>query len=299
MNPRMKINTSLCLLFPFLLLEMMPAGAQADRELRVSADKQRILIGEPFHLTVEESRPDKIKRSFFRIDSIPHFEFSADPVTDSVRNGESVTCKTVYALTSFDSGRWVLPVYPAGWKGKTDTVSVEVVFSDFDPDQDYHDIKDILAVKPAPRKPWWWYAAGGVLLLAVVLYILRRRKKAGPVAVAPVLPDARREALEELDKLEKDNPPAKIFHSRLAAIFRLYVFRRKGILSLQKTTGELALRLKEHYPVKPDYDRLLQALRLGDSVKFARYEPVPEETREALQTIRAAILNLEKDDHAV
>jgi hypothetical protein len=45
----------------------------------------------------------------------------------------------------------------------TDSIPVDVVFSEFNPEQDYHDIKDIIEVTPQKKKDkqWWWYLIGG------------------------------------------------------------------------------------------------------------------------------------------
>ena len=86
----------------------------------------------------------------------------------------------------------------------TDTIPVDVVFSPMDSTQDYHDIKDIIEVKPPEeKKKWWlWYAIGGGALLIVLLLIyLLRKKKPVVTAAAPVI-DPYEEAMKQLEKLQ-------------------------------------------------------------------------------------------------
>jgi LPXTG-motif cell wall-anchored protein len=170
-----------------------------------------------------------------------------------------------------------------------------VVFADFNPDQPYHDIKDVLDVKPdEDKKDWWWYAAGGAILLVVLLMLLARKKKqiqpvAAKVSVNPYL-----EAMQQLEKLNKDKPEVKQFHSRLADIFRLYVFRQKGILSMQKTTDDLIIQIKGLNLPKQEFDTLSQTLRLSDFVKFAKFVPTEDDTRNCFGVIRNTIQLIEK-----
>ena len=145
-----------------------------------------------------------------------------------------------------------------------------MVFSDFDPNQEYHDIKDILEVKPSKEKmKWWWFLAGGVLFLALMLLYLSRKKKPVPIEV-------------------------KQYYSRLIDIFRLYAFRKKNILSLQKTTDDIVVQLRSLTIDKDQFDKLAQILWLSDFVKFAKYIPSKEDERNSLDEIRNAITTIEK-----
>lgn len=239
----MKISRSLFLFFTILVAQ--PGWSQSDYRLKVAVDKNRILIGEVFTLTVDVKVPAGKISLYQPIDTIPHFEFAEPPLIDTIDNNTSITIRGVYKLTSFDSGHWVIPSYKLNVI-KTDTIPVDVVFSDFDPSQDYHDIKDIIEVKAAKKKQWWWYVAGGLLLvLALLFYFLRRKKQPVVVAQPIIKTNPFEEAMNALDKLRAPGMEAKQFHSALTSIFRVYIYKRKGILSLQKTTDDLVLQLRD------------------------------------------------------
>ena len=279
-----------------LLLLLVSTGvfSQSSPSIRASVDKQKIILGESFVLTVEIQFPAGTKNSFKKIDTIPHFEFVGEPVIDSSTSGNGTSIKGLYTLTSFDSGHWVIPSFALSRNIQSDTIPIDVVFTDFNPDQPYHDIKDIIDVRPKAQRQWWWYVIGGVLLLGLlILYLVRRKKE--PVAQKPVRKiDAYGEALAELDQLNRSKPEARQYYTRLVDIFRLYIFRRKNILSLQKTTDDLVIQMKGLGLDTDQYKKLSQALRMADFVKFARYVPGAEDDTASYKDIRNAIVSIEE-----
>lgn len=282
-------------IFFFLLLVLAgTVSGQGETSIRASVDKNRILLGEPFTLTVEARFANGTPVFLAGIDSIPHFEMATDPQTDSSNTNGLVTIRRIYPLTSFDSGHWVIPAFSLSKKISSDTIGIDVVFSEFDPAQEYHDIKDIIGVNVAKGKPWWWFAAGGALILALLLiYFLRRRK---PVVIEKqeTAIDPYKEAVSQLERLQRSKPDSKLYNTQLSGIFRLYVFRRKGVFSLQKTTDDLLLQLKDTGMSKEQFEKLSQSLRMGDWVKFAKYSTSEADDRMAHEVILDAIHEIEK-----
>ena len=280
------------LFFPlYFTVLALPLQAQEVPFIRVTADKKQILLGEPFRLTVEARFPATM--AFALPDTLAHFEFLSEPVQSSSETNGMRSLTGVYQVTSFDSGHWVIPSFRLNPQLQSDTIGIDVLFSDFNPDQPYHDIKDIIEVPTKKQRPWWWYAAGGALLLLLLLYfLLRRNKTAKPPVQRKTDPYA--EALRAFDALQKAGLEPVAFYSGLTDIFRLYVYRRKGILSLQKTTDDLVLQLKESGLAKTEWEQVAQALRLSDFVKFAKYRPGPEENQVAFTALREAVKSLER-----
>jgi LPXTG-motif cell wall-anchored protein len=286
------------LIFPFFFLfSIQVINAQDKATIQATVDKNKILIGEPLQLTIEAHLPPGSATSFVKIDTIDHFEF-LDKRMDTVNEGSGIFIKGIYSITSFDSGHWVIPSFILSRNThsvlKTDTIPIDVIFSDFDPNQDYHDIKDIIEVAPAKKKQQWWFiAAGAVLLVAIVIYLLRKKKPV--LAAAPeIVIDPYEEAMKQLELLQRDKPGAKQYHSKLTDIFRLYIFRKKGILSLQKTTADLVLQLRDLHFSKEQFDKLSQALRLIDFVKFAKYIPTSDDDKQCFEEIKKSITTLEQ-----
>lgn len=126
--------------------------AQGDASIKASVNKNKILLGEPLVLTIESYFPSGSKIQFEQIDTIAHFEFLDKPVIDSSSENGDIKVIGKYTITSFDSGHWVIPSFTLAKGVKTDTIPIDVVFSDFNPEQDYHDIKDIIEVKTKKRE---------------------------------------------------------------------------------------------------------------------------------------------------
>ncbi len=276
---------------------MQVAIAQEGLTIRASVDRNKILIGEPIQLTIESYLSPGSGKKFPVIDTIEHFEFIGEPIIDTAAKNGGRSFKGIYKITSFDSGHWVIPSFSLSQGVKTDTISIDVIFSEFDPNQEYHDIKDILEVKPSKNKiEWWWYAISGALLLGLVLLYLQRKKKPQLVSAPKVVINPYEEALKQLEQLERNKPEAKQYHSKLTDIFRLYIFRKKGILSLQKTTNDLVLQLKNLNLDKQQFDKLSQSLRLSDFVKFAKYLPSNDDNSNCFEEIKNAIVTIEKSE---
>jgi hypothetical protein len=294
----MIFRKTILFIFPILLVQV--AMAQGSATIKASVNKNRILLGESLVLTIEAYLPSNSKIKLEQADSIAHFEFLEKPVVDSSHTSGGVTFLGKYTITSFDSGHWVIPSFTLTKGVKTDTIPIDVVFSDFNPEQDYHDIKDVLEVKvPKKKIAWWIYAAGLLVLILLIAFLTRRKKKLVITAAPKITVSPYEEAMRELEQLQKRQPEAKEYYSKLVNIFRLYIFRKKGILSLQKTTDDLVVQLKGLNLDKEQFDKLSQSLRLSDFVKFAKYIPSGNDKEESFKEIEKAIINIEKSEDKV
>lgn len=286
---------------------MLPAiglQAQPPQQLVVKAgvDRTTILIGEPIKLNLEATIPTGTIFQWFNADSIPHFEIVEKGSIDSSKDINYKVYKQQLTITSFDSGSWKIPsfVLQSGKKKfKTDTIAINVTFSPSDTAKDYHDIKDIIAVKN-PANPYLPWIIGAAVLLAVliIIYFLRRKKKAPPKPKEPVSKlTPFEEAMQSLEELKKQqlsqSGEVKQYYTRLNDILRWYVSRKFKISSLEKTNEELILQLRELRLGNQEYTTLVQALRMADFVKFAKYTPSQSDQEEAFITIKNSITKLE------
>ncbi len=280
----------------FLFFPSLVSNAQNKVTIKSGVDKNKIVIGEQIHLTLEADFPVEEPMRFFSIDSIPHFEILERKKIDTVDDREGIKLSQSMTLTSFDSGHWAIPSFelPADKPMYTDSIAVDVGFSPFDPNKDYHDIKDVIDVQVKEKKEetWYWYAAASALLIAAIIYFLVRKKKKS-VTKIPVV-DPYSEAKQELERLRKENLSSKPFYTRLVDIFRLYISRRRGIASLQKTTDDLVIQLQSLKLPAEDFNRLAQSLRMSDFVKFAKFEPAESDKSDSFKTIKDFIENIEK-----
>ena len=269
--------------------------AQSTVSIKATVDKTSILIGEHFTLRLEANIPENEAIRFFDFDTLPHFEFLDRQKIDTTNTSTGTILTQVIRMTSFDSGHWVIPRFMLDDNLQTDSIPFDVGFSSpFDPNQQYHDIKDVIDVEVQEEKQWWWYIAGGALLLIALLLWLFLRKKPVPVKAAEKPINAYEEAMSELAKLEKNKPPTKEYYTGIVDIFRLYIARKKGISSLQKTSDDLVVQLKNVGMKKDNFEAMSRALQLGDFVKFAKYVPTPEDDRQSIETIKQSIKEIEQ-----
>jgi len=276
-------------LLSFLLLAC--ATVAFAQSLTAVVDKNNILLGEPFHVQIKGSFP-KDQQTWLAIDTLPHFEVLGRSAIDTQANYLGTTLTQTLTLTSWDSGRWQLPPFEAG-RLRSAPVEISVSFtSPFDPNQPYHDVKDIIEVKKPIASTWYWYLVFGLILVLLFLLFFPKEKKSAP---GKFVSDegAYKKALRELDQLKQSGPTTDELYTSMIYIFREYLHRRRNIHSYSKTTDDLAIQLSSLELPRPVYQKLVQALRLSDLVKFARFSPTGEENREAIETVRESIVHIE------
>ena len=255
------------------------------------------MIGEPVELKLEVSVPAGTDAKWFPLDSIAHFEFIDKGKIDTAGTTDNRTYRQTIIVTSFDSGRWALPSFPLAIGNKeylTDSLPVSVAYSNFDAKQDYHDIKEIVEVENTATRYISWVLLGVAIVSLLALVWLLRKKVTRPVAPVVKKPVSSlsplQEALQALDNLQQqgftESARTKIFHTELNDILRAYLYRKTGIATMEKTSGELMMQLNRFDLPAGDFTQLTQVLRMNDSVKFAKYQPAAPENEQALETIK-------------
>ena len=163
------------------------------------------------------------------------------------------------------------------------------------------ELRDIEEPLEAPI-PLAWKLGG---LLAVVLVVgafvwwkwFRKAKASQEPAAAPIPPGqaalARLDALNASELLEAGDHRA--FHFALSDILREYIERRFSLRAQEQTTDEFLAGLPNQRVFNSEQQLLLQEfLRRSDLVKFAKYAPRAEQSREAAEACRKFVV--ETDD---
>ena len=115
----------------------------------------------------------------------------------------------------------------------------------------------------------------------------------GPISKLSPLQEAL-QALEEVSRKNTGEPTAaKVFHTGINNILRWYLYRRAGVATMEKTSAELMLQLKQFNLSAADFTQLAQVLRMNDAVKFAKYQPSPQENGQAIETIKQSVQQLD------
>lgn len=285
-------NLSLLILFVMLTFRV------CAQDVSATADKKSILIGEQIQLDLKAEFRKAQSLQWFGIDSIPRFEILNSSKIDTQLNGDNTILAQTLILTSWDSGSWKIPAFRLG-RSQTEPITIEVAFSEMDPNKPYNEIKDIIPVQRPVTSKWWWYVIFGAVLIGLFfLFFPASKTKIAKEEPEPL--NAYEDAITRLDKLALNDPlDHKGFHTALVQIFRQYLYRKKNIQSFSKTTDDLAIQIMSLELPAENYTKLVQTLQLSDMVKFAKYLPQPEENETALKIIRENIDSIEKVSHAV
>ena len=234
---------------------------------------------------------------FFLPDTINHIEVvKRSPIDTLVVNGATSNVQNI-TLTSFDSGDWKLPplyVLLQNSDNKKDTLTaneltIEVLPVDVSNLQEYHPMKDIIDVDVQPD---YLPIAGAILLVLsvgiVVWYFFFRKKKEKlvlqPVAVRSLFETT----IEQLEKLQRDNPPAQTFYTKLDEICRTFFQNQLHIRALQLTSDELMVQLNVYIRQEARV-YFYQLLRLISAVKFAKYQPAEAQKAADISAAKEAV----------
>lgn len=281
--------------FTFLLIISLFSISVTAQKVTATADKEKILIGEQFHLKLQANFNQGEPLDFFEIDSIPRFEILERSAIDTSKFNDGIALVQSLTMTSWDSGKIQIASFILG-NYKTKPLFVDVAYSPhpFDTTQPYHDIHDILEVKRPNENTWYWYLIG---LLILILLFLLFFPKGTPRPKGEFVSDegAYKRAVKKLDALsKKSDVDSKVFYTELIQIFREYLHKRKNIYSFSKTTDDLAIQIEKLNLDREQYQQLLQTLRLSDLVKYAKYQPAQEENRTSINEVRESIIAIEQ-----
>ncbi len=274
-----------------------------SQTLQTITDRKDILIGEQIKLTLK-SPMDGLTKWIVFPDSIPHFEIVEATKPDTVNfKDDSKAIEQTITITSFDSGRWTFPALPVEFAGlpgdaarivNTDAIYINVSYSPADSTNQLRDIKPIIKVSVFDF--FWVYIGGGILVLLLIIFLLyryfKKKKQTGAgTSTSHLTPFD--EAMVELKNLSQynlqDAAAIKLYHIKLADIFKNYIGRKQGKNLFYKTAGDLLINMKEVNLPTENISQLATALRCTDAVKFAKYLPSPDQSEDALQKIKETI----------
>ena len=123
------------------------------------------------------------------------------------------------------------------------------------------------------------------------LYFKKKKQEAPAKAVSHLSPfDEAMAALKNLAQFNlQDAAEIKLYHIKLADIFKNYIGRKQGKNLFNKTAGDLLINMMEVNLPAENISDLATALRCTDAVKFAKYLPLPDQSEDALQKIKKTI----------
>lgn len=281
----------------FLILVTFVGSNLRAQKITVNArlDSTVLWIGNQAHLTFEVSQQPKQRVSMpVFSDSIVGGLELVEPVkidTSKSQDGH-ILIKQHYLVTAFKDSLLYIPPFPFVLNGDTvwsKSLSLKVV-QPFKIDTASNTIADI---KPVFQPKFDWLnllfiillvlAIHGLLILVFVLYRKYFRKLPEPnskemrLLLPPYVV-----ALNQLDKIKQEKPwqqgRSKEYHTELTDIVREYIERVFNVNSMEMTSEEIMEHLRNlRMEQKAAYSGLKQILQLADLVKFAKWNPTPDE----------------------
>jgi len=291
-----------------LIVAFLFSFQNSDAQLptvKTSVDKNNILIGQQINYHVQFSMPDNTYRLawFSMPDSLGSFNVITRNKIDSSFSNGNLNFSQDIILTSFDSGRQVIPPQALSvstldgdstFNLFTDSIAINVTYSPTDSIIPFHDIKNIIEVKKS--FPWWAWAlvALGIIILIIwILFLFKFFNKKKDVKIFESKLSPYDEAMQSLNDLEKEDllqqNKFKEYHSRLSDIFKRYLSRKTNTYQLHLTTDELLIELKGFDLSKEQISNFAGSLRLGNAVKFAQYIPPAYENEKAFSQTKEMI----------
>jgi len=266
-------------------------------------DSANILIGDQVKYIIELTKPinENISSPAIKDTIIKEIEVleSYKPDTSYIENNH-VKLRYSYLITSFDSGQYVIPPHSFLWSKneKIDTLFSNQVFLNvytIPIDTTQMAIMDIKAPIDAPFSideiyPYLFWILLGMLILAAIIYVLNKIRKKEPlikIAEKPKIPP-HITALSKLEELEKtklwQNQKIKKYHIELTNIIREYIEDRFNYPAMEEISSEIIKNCDTNEEISQAARKAIkQILPLSDLVKFAKFEPLPNENDACLK----------------
>ena len=299
----------MCRKIYLILFFVCTAIGFAQQPVQTSVDSTKIKIGSQFHLTLKIKGTKETRVAFPEVKNIGQLEVLESYPVDTVKKDATYEFIKKYALTQFDSGRYVIPRVPVLIGNKqflSDSALVQVNPVVVDTlKQKMYDIKPVMAPK-ASSSDFWWYLLAFVLLcgLGYLAYWWFRKQRNKPREEEIVYASPIEKATSLLQNLEKksllEQGDVKSYYSEMTDITRTYIEETVHIPAMESTTDELLEAMKKAAMKKKmglrqeTMETFEKILKNADLVKFAKSKPLDFEIAEDRKNIESIIRTIDK-----
>ena len=276
-------------------------------QIRSFIDNDSLMIGEQTYFTFSLIKDKSAKVTFPVIsDSLTgNVDILQISDIDSLARGKELTLTRKYLITSFDTGKYVIPGFPftVEFGDIRDTIYsrpayLYVQMPVVDLEAGFRDIKEPVNTPLNFREilPFAAVSLLGLGLIYLIWLIIRKllSKEKKEISAKETVPP-HIIAMQELQKMLLDKSwerlKVKEFYTRLSGIVRIYIEDQFGVPALETTTPEIIKAFESNVSKNNDIIlKLEELLQLSDLVKFAREAPLPYENK---QNIDKAIIFVE------
>jgi uncharacterized repeat protein (TIGR01451 family) len=297
-------NMKKLILSIYLFIAIVSSSIAQEVKVTSSFDSTKIYIGDQTKYTITVDQPSNMNLTIpvLKDTLCKNIEIISGPRIDSISgaNGRKKIIQK-YMVTSFDSGRYQMrPVY-AETKGESglqryysDYSLLEVMRVKIAPADTTAKIFDIVKPYKAPitlgeMLPWILIIIiAGILIWAAIRYLPKLKKSEEVSEISVPLEPAHVIAFRELEKLKNEElwqkGEVKKYYTILTEILRQYLENRFRVFSFELTSVEtLEALVKTGFTKDGSYNDLKSVLTGADLVKFAKYNPMPDENESHYQ----------------
>jgi hypothetical protein len=271
----------------FIVLSAFLMGFAGHGQVSTKIDTTSIRIGEQFNYEIIVDQTEDVRFPKFESDSLNRIGVVTAHKIDSLKN----QLIKKYTLTSFDSGRYVIPgqeIFIRDKRFLTDQVIIDVATVEVDTiKQPMHHIKEIQN-EPylfSDYLNYFWGLIALLIVIGLILYFVLRDKPTEEEIISRIPPfDAAKMRLKELDGKELiSQNKIKLYYVELTDIVRTFIEKELNIPALESTTDELLETITDfnsssnlNIPKETLY-KLQKLLQEADLVKFAKSKPLQNE----------------------
>ncbi len=281
--------------------QMMPVG------VGLTADAQKVTVGDVFTLTLSVSHPDDHHIVFpevpsewgdFEVRRTTHLPTEVDD------DGTLISAVRIEAAL-FAPGIHSTPALSVAVRRPDGTVinrparPIDIVVASVLAEG----ANELRGIRPQAEVPFpviWPWAVGGAMTLAMLVllggYYWRQRAAEQTLFVSHSALTPLEAALEALDRIQMLDLPAESRYTEhyalVADCLRSYLFGQFRIPA-PELTSEQSVSVLDRRPVSPtDVGNLASILEEADLVKFARLTPEPQEAHQTVVTARRVVTGL-------
>lgn len=288
-----------------IILIVIPVFVSAQKPEAISSiDSNNVLIGDQVKYNYKFTFPSK---------AVPSLPFIGDTLSKEIEvvsrtkmdtltsaDKKFTTFSQTLNIASFDSGAFVIPPMVFYYKMPGDTtnyfastnpIMLYVNTVSVDTTKEFKDIKLPLGEPLTWREilPWALLGLGILLIIGIAIYIFRKIKRKEPIINLPQKPKIPpyEKALTELEELRIQKlwqiGKTKEFHSELTDILRVYIEEQFNVEAMEMITYDVITSLKTAKLPDEEIKRIEKILTLADMVKFAKFQPLPDEHDNSLK----------------
>jgi hypothetical protein len=281
-------------------------SAQEVKGFELSINKDTILIGDQITLSVKYKFNPYLPANFPQLKDtvVPGVEFVRELPTDTVRN-QNIISEYVkkYIITSFDSGHYFIwfPIIVEN----SDTIMSNIVQFHVNTipvdtlTYKMYDIKKPIIYPLTLQEILFWVfmVIIGIILIIAAIILYRRWKNKQPLfgkakpKIPPHIIAFKELSVVRTEKLWQQGK-VKLYYTRITDIIRKYIEGRFSIPAMEKTSDEILADIKKgKIDEMYSFDKLREMFYTSDLVKFAKYQPAPDENEESFKTAFEFVTN--------